>query len=88
MSRTNRRDRNINVSGQLRKEPDVRRIARAIIALSLDMDETSERFDDLIGTEQVIVTRRRGKRQTPETPDRHEQPNGQRAPTGSGRNRS
>ena len=62
MSRTNRRERKIRVVGQVRKEPDVRRIAKAIIALSLDLDETSDRFDDLIGTEQAIVTRRRATR--------------------------
>ena len=47
MSKTNKREVRIRVVGQRRKEPDVRRIAKAIIRLSLDADGIEGRLADL-----------------------------------------
>lgn len=58
MGRTNRRERRIRVVGKRRKEPDVRRIAKAIVLLSLDADEADQRFADLESTERDITRRR------------------------------
>ena len=46
MSRT-RREVRIRVVGQQRKEPDARRLAKAIIRLCLDADEVEGRLADL-----------------------------------------
>ena len=59
MSKTNKQPRQIRVTGKPRKEPDVRRIAKAIVLLSLDADDTDERFADLADTERTIVRRRK-----------------------------
>ncbi len=58
MSRTSKRERRIRVVGKRRKEPDVRRIAKAIVLLSLDADEADQRFADLADTERAIARRR------------------------------
>lgn len=70
MSRTNKQPRRIRVTGKPRKEPDVRRIAKAIIQLSLDAEDANDRFDDLAGTERAIARRRQAK------PERTDQPEG------------
>ena len=65
MSKTNRHHWKIRVVGQPRKEPDVRRIAKAIIALALDAEDASDRFDDLAGTERAIARRRAAAHDAP-----------------------
>jgi hypothetical protein len=61
MSRTNKQPRQIRVTGKPRKEPDVRRIAKAIIQLSLDADDANDRFAALEDTERAIARRRQTK---------------------------
>jgi hypothetical protein len=61
MSRTNKHKREIRVVGKPRKEPDIRRIAKAIVLLSLDADEADQRFAELAQTEQAISKRRRSQ---------------------------
>ena len=59
MSNTNKNEVRIRVVGQRRNEPDVRRIAKAIIRLSLDADEATDRLLDLEQEERAIARRRR-----------------------------
>jgi hypothetical protein len=69
MSRTKRHERKIRVVGQPRTEPDARRIAKAILALALDAEDASDRFDELAGDERVIARRRAATRDPSEHPD-------------------
>lgn len=59
MSRTHKKELQIRVVGQRRKEPDVRRIAKAIIRLSLDADEATDRLLELDQQQRTVVRRRR-----------------------------
>ena len=49
----------IRVVGQRRNEPDVRRIAKAIIHLAIDAEDATDRFDELGQTERAIDRRRK-----------------------------
>ena len=68
MSNTNKKEVRIRVVGQRRNEPDVRRIAKAIIRLSLDADEATDRLLDLEQEERAIARRRRATE--PEQPEK------------------
>lgn len=59
MGKSKRRDVSVRAEGVRRKEPDVRRLARAIIKLSVDDQELADRLDDLAATEQTVRRRRR-----------------------------
>jgi hypothetical protein len=59
MSKTNTKEVRIRVVGQRRAEPDVRRIAKAIIRLRLDADEATDRLLDLEQDERASARRRR-----------------------------
>jgi hypothetical protein len=60
MSRTNRKEVRVQIVGARRKEPDVRRIAKAIIRLSLESDEeVNDRLADLAHEERAVARRRR-----------------------------
>lgn len=68
MSNNNKKEVRIRVVGQRRNEPDVRRIAKAIIRLSLDADEATDRLLDLEHEERAITRRRRATE--PEPPEK------------------
>lgn len=64
MSRTNRKQVKIRVVGQRRKEPDVRRLAKAIIRLSLDADTATESLLDLEAVERARSRTRKAPAKT------------------------
>ena len=68
MSKTNKKDVRIRVVGQRRKEPDVRRIAKAIVRLALDADDATDKFAELEATERTIARRRKAN-DTTEPPE-------------------
>ena len=59
MSRTRRREVRIRVVGDRRKEPDVRRIAKAIIRMSLDGDDTADQLGELEHRQRQLTRRRK-----------------------------
>ena len=58
-SNSNKKEVRIRVVGQRRNEPDVRRIAKAIIRMSLDSEDATDRLLDLAADERAIARRRR-----------------------------
>lgn len=57
MGKTYRKEVRVRVAGQRRKEPDVRRLAKAIIRMSLDNDEATEQMLELEHQERVRARR-------------------------------
>jgi hypothetical protein len=62
MSRTKKNQIRIRVDGKKRKEPDVRRIAKAIIRLSLDTEAADALLADLEAQEETVRKERRAAR--------------------------